>query len=110
MKPSAQTILGGFRKPGKALIILLALNVVAYVLELIAIRAGMPVVEYLFLTPAKLFEDGYIWQAATYTVLHSPRSAGHLLSNMLWLYIFGSSLEHWWGSKRFVGAYVVFAL
>lgn len=110
MRPNAQMVLGGFRRPGKALIALLIINVAAYVFELIAIRAGIPVAEYLFLTPAKLFEDGYVWQAISYTVLHSPTNASHLLSNMLWLYIFGTSLEQWWGSKRFVSAYVIFAL
>lgn len=40
------------------------------------------------------------WQLLTYMFLHG--SVSHLLFNMLILYMFGSSLEQYWGGRRFL--------
>lgn len=110
MRPTPATMAGGFPRPGRAIIILLAINVVAYVLELILLRGGAEWVELLFMTPADVFERGYLWQPATYALLHSPTQATHLIFNMLFLWMFGSPLESWWGAKRLFTAYGVCAL
>ena len=47
---------------------------------------------------------GFIWQLVTYSFLHA--SLGHLLVNMLTLWMFGSQEEQDWGSKRFLEFYL----
>src|SRR5687767_13833212 len=49
-------------------------------------------------------------QLITYMFLHDTRGFGHLFFNMLALYMFGSSLEGHWGSKRFLIYYVICGL
>ena len=100
----------GFPKPGKLLITIVAINVAAYVLYLLLLRAGAAWVQELRLTPQAVLESGYVWQPFTYLLLHAPQSPGHLLWNMLLLYMFAGPLESWWGQKRFVHAYVIFGL
>jgi membrane associated rhomboid family serine protease len=48
------------------------------------------------------------WQVVTYAFLHAPRFPGdiaHILFNMFALYMFGSALEMYWGSRRFAVYY-----
>ncbi len=46
-----------------------------------------------------------VWRLGTYVFLHG--SLGHLLANMLVLYMFGGSLESMWGSRRFLRYYLL---
>ncbi|MBC7826404.1 MAG: rhomboid family intramembrane serine protease [Chitinophagaceae bacterium] len=48
-----------------------------------------------------------LWQIVTHMFLHSPGSFFHLLFNMFGLYMFGSTLENLWGSKRFFIFYML---
>lgn len=109
MRPASGGAQLSFPRPGKAVIGLLAANVIAYVLQLVLLRANVSFVQDLYLTPADVFDRGYVWQTVTYWWLHRPDAPGHLLMNLLWLYMFGSQLEKWWGPKRFLVGYVVFA-
>lgn len=52
---------------------------------------------------------GRIWQPLTYALLHSPFGIGHVLINMLFLWMFGGDLERAWGWRAFVRYYVVCA-
>jgi len=45
------------------------------------------------------------WQLITYQFLHGGFS--HILFNMLTLWMFGSTLENFWGGGRFFGFYIV---
>jgi len=56
------------------------------------------------LTPF-LTVKGMVWQLATYMFLHG--SLGHILFNMLALWMFGTVLERTWGSRRFLRYYMV---
>jgi membrane associated rhomboid family serine protease len=47
---------------------------------------------------------GWIWQLLTYSFLHG--SVGHVLVNMLMLWMFGAQEEQDWGSKRFLEFYL----
>ena len=47
--------------------------------------------------------NGYIWQLFTYMFLHGGIT--HLLFNMLALWMFGSTLEQDWGTRRFLKYY-----
>lgn len=51
------------------------------------------------------FLHGFIWQPFTYMFLHG--SAGHILFNMLTLWMFGVDLERDWGTRRFLNFYFV---
>ncbi len=48
------------------------------------------------------------WQLVTYAVLHAD--LGHLLFNMLGLWMFGAELENYWGQKRYMQFGLVSAL
>jgi membrane associated rhomboid family serine protease len=46
-----------------------------------------------------------VWQLITYQFMHG--SIGHIFFNMLTLWMFGSTLENFWGSRRFLVFYIV---
>jgi membrane associated rhomboid family serine protease len=58
---------------------------------------------YLALSPVRVIKDGFIWQLATYLFLHG--GIGHILWNMLALWMFGADLEGVWGTRRFLQFY-----
>jgi len=56
-------------------------------------------VYYFALTPYLLIHKYYFWQLVTYAFLHAGIS--HIFFNMLVLWMFGSSMETYWGSRYF---------
>ena len=86
----SQAIQGGMPRPGKVVITLLGVTVGAYILELVLLRMGVPLLEWLALTPSDVVGRGYVWQLATAALLHSPSAVGHLLMNVLALDLKGS--------------------
>jgi membrane associated rhomboid family serine protease len=60
---------------------------------------------WLGLTPALVFERFFGWQLVTYMFLHA--GIGHLLFNMLALWMFGVDLERRWGQQAFLRYYLV---
>ena len=68
------------------------------------IERDMPALTYYFgLTPALVYGRGFIWQICSYMFLHG--SMFHIFLNMYALLLFGSHIEHAWGSKRFLAYY-----
>ncbi len=61
--------------------------------------------EFLGLVPAAVFQSFRIWQPVTYMFLHDTRAIGHILFNMLALWMFGTELERMWGTKAFLRYY-----
>jgi membrane associated rhomboid family serine protease len=53
----------------------------------------------------RLVVHGWVWQLATYMFLHG--GLFHILFNMLALWMFGTELEHVWGTRYFVKFYFV---
>jgi membrane associated rhomboid family serine protease len=53
------------------------------------------------------FLHGMIWQPFTYLFLHDPTGFGHIIFNMLTLWMFGADLEREWGTRRFLNFYFV---
>jgi membrane associated rhomboid family serine protease len=47
------------------------------------------------------------WQLITYGFLHDPKNVAHIFFNMFALFMFGRSLERYWGARRFVIYYLV---
>ena len=90
--------LGGMLTPAvKALLIA---NVVVYFLQMVD-ETGM--IKFFGLRPAIFWSKLALWQPVTYMFLHGGFT--HILFNMLALWMFGSSLESVWGTKRFVKYY-----
>jgi membrane associated rhomboid family serine protease len=59
--------------------------------------------ENFALTPAQVVQTFAIWQLVTYMFLHG--SIGHVLWNMLALWLFGIELERTWGTAKFLRFY-----
>ena len=97
-------------RPGRALIGIIIANVVAYVVQLVLLRANVREVELLYIRPRDVFVDGYIWQVVTYWWFHAPSAPTHLLLNMVMLWLFGSRLESRWGQRRFLQGYFLLGL
>ena len=57
------------------------------------------------LVPSAVIPGLRIWQPFTYIFLHG--GVGHLLINMLWLWMFGRELELVWGKRRFLNYFLL---
>jgi membrane associated rhomboid family serine protease len=84
-------------------------SVVIYFLQVL-LGTFMPVGERYFelyagLVPALVVHYAMIWQLLTYSLLHG--SVGHVLINMLMLWMFGRELELVWGKRRFLNYFFI---
>ena len=84
--------------------ILLITNLALFVLNLIV---GDAMTLRLGLSPQAVFEQLAVWQPITYMFLHSTGGLGHVLFNMLALWMFGTELERTWGTRFFTKYYFV---
>jgi membrane associated rhomboid family serine protease len=99
---------GLFYVPGfpKGVKWLLISNVAIFIIDFFAGRFADlhgPIVVLFGLTPAAVIKQFAFWQLATYLFLHG--GFGHILWNMLALWMFGADLEGVWGTRRFVQFY-----
>jgi membrane associated rhomboid family serine protease len=95
----------GQSRSGSVVRTLIIINVVAYVLLLLASEyAGEQPLKILALHNW-LSPDFKPWQIITHLFLHSTGGVFHLFFNMLALWMFGSALEQTWGEKRFMYYY-----
>jgi membrane associated rhomboid family serine protease len=84
-----------------AIKILIIANVVAFLISLV-----VPVIVVEFaLVPRAVLGQLAIYQLVTYMFLHG--GIGHLLVNMLGLWMFGTELERTWGTRFFTKYYFV---
>ena len=79
--------------------ILIITNVVVFVLNMIV---GDAMTISLGLSPQAVFEQFAVWQPLTYMFLHSTGGFGHILFNMLALWMIGTELERTWGTRFFI--------
>jgi membrane associated rhomboid family serine protease len=88
-----------------AVIVLIAVNVAVYLLQL----ATQGHLEFpLGLWPLQPFEGQALflpWQIVTYSFLHDPTSFYHLFFNMLGLWMFGAEIERYVGPARLLACY-----
>jgi membrane associated rhomboid family serine protease len=86
---------------------LIIANVAMFVLTVMdGWRTGPPLLYgWLGLVPQLVLQQGWIWQPVTYMFLHG--GPGHILFNMLGLWMFGVELERLWGTKYFLKYYAV---
>jgi membrane associated rhomboid family serine protease len=89
--------------PGPAVKALLIANVVAWVINLIVPTLTLS----LGLSPKDVFTGFALWQPFTYMFLHDTQGFGHILFNMLSLWMFGTELERTWGTRFFTKYYLV---
>lgn len=98
---------GIFYVPGfpKGVKWLLISNVAIFLIDFFARFTGLhdPLVVLFGLTPAAVVKEFAIWQLVTYMFLHG--GIGHILWNMLALWMFGADLETTWGTRRFLQFY-----
>jgi membrane associated rhomboid family serine protease len=95
---------GGFGIGGwtPAVKVIIVACVVAFFLEIFDRVAGGPSFTYKFgLTPALITRNFYLWQLVTYIFLHDTGQWLHIIFNMLGLWMFGSELERFWGTRQF---------
>jgi membrane associated rhomboid family serine protease len=89
-----------------AIKVLLAVNVGVFLVMWAMPRAlSEAVQEFLGLKPEAIFESFRVWQPVTYMFLHDLRGFGHILFNMLALWMFGTELERLWGTNAFLRYY-----
>jgi len=99
---------GGLITPGVKQLILL--NVVIFVALFFLRVFTSPlvlsqVIGFLAVVPQEVATRFYLWQLFTYMFLHL--GIGHLLINMLVLWMFGCELERAWGRRRFLAYYLL---
>ncbi|AKH76600.1 rhomboid family intramembrane serine protease [Leptospira interrogans] len=61
---------------------------------------------YFGMTSDMITHHFFIWQFLTYAFLHSVQNFFHILFNMFSLWMFGSVLESYWGSRNFLKFYL----
>jgi membrane associated rhomboid family serine protease len=97
---------GIFYVPGfpKGVKWLLVSNVAVFVIGFFAqlARLDRPL-GLLALIPSEVVKNFFVWQLATYLFLHG--GFGHIIWNMLALWMFGAELERVWGTRRFLQFY-----
>ncbi|MGA3244192.1 MAG: rhomboid family intramembrane serine protease [Bacteroidota bacterium] len=105
------TMLGGFRFFPPVIKWLLITNTAVFVLIGVGGRMftlDMMPLEIVFTYYLGLMPLGhgfYLWQLVTYQFMHANFT--HLLFNMFGLWMFGMEVEHVWGSRRFLGFYLL---
>ncbi|GMO27499.1 MAG: rhomboid family intramembrane serine protease [Termitinemataceae bacterium] len=82
---------------------LIGINVLVYIAQ----KYLFPEITALFaMTPFMVF-NGWVWQLFTYMFAHDPRSFSHIFFNMFALFMFGSQIERYIGSKEFLLYYLL---
>lgn len=87
---------------------LLISNVSIFVLTYVLRSSGAGAFMQNFaLVPAEVIQKFAVWQLVTYMFLHSVDGFGHILWNMLGLWMFGAEIERLWGTVRFLRFYFI---
>lgn len=86
-----------------AIKMLISVNVGVFLVNLIVPALTLR----LGLQPQAVFTQFALWQPVTYMFLHDIGGVGHILINMLSLWMFGIELERTWGTRFFVKYYFV---
>ncbi|MBV9761303.1 MAG: rhomboid family intramembrane serine protease [Acidobacteriaceae bacterium] len=82
---------------------LLIVNVALFTIPILFQRVFSPVFDTLGLVPSEVVRQLKIWEIVTYMFIHV--GFGHILWNMLALWLFGAELERLWGAARFLRFY-----
>jgi membrane associated rhomboid family serine protease len=103
-RPYTRSYIGSFFPQGVKW--LLISNIALFVLYFFANVSGYGALFNPFaLVPRDVLFGFSLWQFVTYMFLHDPNGFGHILFNMLTLWMFGADLESDWGTRRFLKYY-----
>jgi membrane associated rhomboid family serine protease len=103
--PPGGKLMGGVAPVCKWLI---AINVAVFILQILTLESpGGGVSGWLELSPLSVVEDWQIWRVVTYAFCHGD--LGHIVFNMLGLWIFGSQIEAIYGEREFLRFYLTAA-
>jgi len=83
---------------------LLIINTAVFVPSFMSKSLGALFFTWFAVHPARPLQ---IWRLMTYQFLHDYYGFGHIFWNMLILYFFGTMLEQYWGSRKFLTFYLV---
>jgi len=92
-----------FRSPGSATVVLLVVNVAAFVLQNLLYRFSSFPVNRCFALSLEGLGQGFVWQLLTYQFMHGGWL--HLLLNGWAIYVFGRAIEETLGWKSFLTLY-----
>lgn len=85
---------------------LLIVNIGIFILNYVLQSSGVnSFLQNFDLVPAQVVQTFAVWQLVTYMFLHA--GLGHVLWNMLSLWMFGAELERLWGTARFLRFYLI---
>ena len=84
---------------------LLIINVIVYLLQLALERMGMYGIPNMLALNALGTGRFHLWQPLTYMFMHGGWD--HLFFNMFALWMFGTTMENYWGTRRFVFYYLI---
>jgi membrane associated rhomboid family serine protease len=104
---STQIRPGGFQVLPPVIKNLLIINALVWLAQITVGKQQLVPVEDLF--ALHYIKSVYYkpWQFISYMFLHDPGNFFHILFNMFALWMFGSTLENLWGSKRFLIFYLI---
>lgn len=86
---------------------LLIINVAVFILTAAFRPLDNFSIQWLSVYPETVGMSLQLWRVITYQFLHDVRGFSHIFVNMLVLYFFGIMLERSWGSKKFLGFYLI---
>lgn len=92
------------RRGATITLILIIINVAAFLLFLVWSSFNPDIVQYVGIMPSRILSGQYLWTIITNMFMHA--SVSHLLMNMLSLMFLGSFLERVLGRKRFLLFYI----
>lgn len=84
--------------------ILVAINVIAFIVFTIIISSNASLIESIAIKPANILSGNYIWTFLTSMFMHG--GFFHLLANMFSLFFVGSLAERILGSRRYLWFYL----
>lgn len=101
---NSRSLFGGALPP--VTLNLIIINLIIWLAQMVFIRQGFDLTNLLGLhyIGSKGFK---LHQLITYMFLHDTGSFMHVFSNMFAVFMFGRTIEHVWGSKRFLTFYMV---
>jgi membrane associated rhomboid family serine protease len=92
-----------FRSPWSATVVLLVVNVVAFILQQVLYRFSAIPVDDWFALSVEGLRQGFVWQLLTYQFMHGGLL--HLLLNCWMIYVFGRQVEDTLGRNSFLTLY-----
>ncbi len=86
---------------------IIIINTIIWLAQFVLLRRGGLDLTRLFGLHFPASDNFRLYQLVTYMFLHDPNSLSHVFFNMFAVFMFGRTLEHVWGPKRFITYYLV---